>query len=298
MSKEDEALVDESPHVQTVCDSKEYYENFYTKSKSARWVRGLEKDEVVEEADTAAAPEETQTMSRKTLYVSRWLRTPLLLSACYVCLGLFENMSGLENNLAYHFPVEEQLLTPFYPYQGQSLSSFISPKMDFMIPATVLSLSTMLLCFYIGKAAHNFFALCGVGISILSLLANLCQPFVLWTACDVSSVSEEWECDVPLVLVWLCSVLTILGPVLSLCCLSCVLDRLWGTRFKWRLITGVPVLMYSVLVGQAAWSNTTSYTYLTYANYISLTTTASLLGALWKQKEFKVVLMTPKPHMD
>lgn len=295
---EDNVVEDTSPGVSTVFDTKEYYDAFYTKTNTAHWVRGLEYDEVVEEVKPTPVPEEAAASSRKALYVSRWLRTPLLLCACYVCLGVFECISGLENNLAYHFPAAEQQLTPFCPYEEQSLLSFLNPKLDFIIPSTVLSISTMLLCFSIGSAAHNFFALCGVGISILSLVAHLFQPLVLWTACGVSSVSDEWECDVSLVLVWICSVLSVVGPVLSLCCMAGVLDQLWSTRFKWRLITAVPLVMYTVLVARAALSGSPNYSYFTYANYIALGTTASLLCALWYQREFEVVLVSSKPHMD
>ncbi|EPY26283.1 hypothetical protein STCU_06229 [Strigomonas culicis] len=170
--------------------------------------------------------------------------------------------------------------------------------MDFLIPATVFAVSTLLLCFYIGSAAHNFFALCGVGVSLLSLLATLSQPLVFWMACGVSLISSEWECDVPVALVWICSVLTVVGPVLSLCCMSCVLDELWGTRVRWRLITGAPVLLYVATVGQAVWSRAPNYTLFTYANYVSLATTGSLLGGLWNQKEFEMVWTYPKPHLD
>ncbi|KEG12494.1 hypothetical protein DQ04_01671110 [Trypanosoma grayi] len=290
-------MASEEGDVRVVQDTTTYTKAI-RKDAQASWVRGLTPVEDEEELQQrravalrkARAASPVATPSRR----KHWLRVPIL-------LGFMSSLIILHNALwgparrPLDFPVNEEELWEFSPRFPKGLMVFLMEVWQLWSTSTICALFGLTLSWTIGTSARHFVALCGVGISLLSLIAVIGQLILLWTACGISRSSGKDECDVPFVLYYTLSVFRTLGPLLAVWCVGPVLDVVWDSGWQWRLLLGSPVFIYAVAaVGEVQLKE---QLLSSVPVYLTLLAWGKLLLSCIKEKPFRVVFEV-KEHGD
>ncbi|CBH17735.1 uncharacterized protein TEOVI_000242900 [Trypanosoma equiperdum] len=289
----------------------------YTKSiqkdNGARWVRGLTPIETNDSVKLTTAPSSTRSWVLRCM--RHWLLVPVILGVCCL-LALTMDMADMwmTHGTTYlerrrhplDFPLNEDELRGFTALQGESLMHHLSRVRRIWCVSVLSTLFSLAISWRIGIAARDFLALCGVGVSILSLLATGGQWILLWTACDTKPKRGNIECKAPFVLYWCLTVARMGGPLLAVWFTASVFDDVRGYRFFWKIFLALPVFAY--VSGAALLANCCKrgggspscdgehavYRWCSVATLLSWT---QLVVSCWAQHRFNVVLMV-KPHNE
>ncbi|GET89948.1 hypothetical protein, conserved [Leishmania tarentolae] len=305
---------DDDDSVRVVQNTHDYTQRiFKTKPQSARWVRGLTEDgedddqtvgfrrrrtnmnrweELVDTADEVLQG----TVCRET-WRSDWLFYPNVLSIIYLGLIVVRVVEGLHSSYTLDYPTTLRQLERYGRRYGENGVSFLMRVcVPLAVPHAVGAAYTLILTYTIGEVSRQFIALCGVGLSLLSVGALFTQSSLLFACCGFSSSSHTWECDVPFALHHVCSVIRVLCPLLAVWCVSPVLDQLWGCGYRWRCVLALPCVMASVCLGISVYDEAPSHTMLDLTHLSVLLSWPLFVKSCWRQKRFSAVPMTEKMH--
>ncbi|KAH9599827.1 hypothetical protein LSM04_007918 [Trypanosoma melophagium] len=288
--------------VEVLQDPSMYTQSIH-KDNGARWVRGLTPvDAEVENQEQ----EYQRTVIRRPLSIFKlrslmehWLCIPIFFGVfSFICTAFF--IATLTEEFTLNFPPNEEKLWVYAAEPEEGFRMFLYKLWYLWGVSSFQALFGLTLAWSIGTAARLFSALCGVGISLLSLMAIMGQLLMLWVACGISPLSKRHECNVPFTLYWTFSVGRTGGPLLALWCISPVLDIIQGSRFYWRILLGVPLFMYifgvTLLVLDESSSERGFLLYLCCC-CAALVSWASLIVSCIKQRKFQVVYTT-KQHKE
>lgn len=286
---------------------------FKTKPQSARWVRGLtedgqEGDRTVgfrrrranmnrwEEVDDT--PDDVfQGTAHTETWRSHWLFYPNVLAIVYLCLIVVRMMKGLHRSYRLDYPTTPWQLELYGRRYGENGVSFLMRVcVPLAVPHAVGAAYTLTLTYTIGGAARRFIALCGVGLSLLSVGALFTQSSLLFACCDISPHSHRWECDVPFAFHHVCSVIRVLCPLLAVWCVSPVLDQLWGCGYRWRCVLAVPCVMALACLVSSVYDEVPSHTMLDLAHVSVLLAWPLFVKSCWRLKRFAAVPTAEKLH--
>ncbi|ORC88662.1 uncharacterized protein TM35_000163000 [Trypanosoma theileri] len=293
----------EAEDVVEVLQDPSMYTRSIHKENGARWVRGLTpvdaEVERQEQRDYRSAIRRRFSMFKFNSLMEHWLRLPILLGVLSFISTAFYIATWTEV-FAINFPPNEEELWVSAARPQEKLEMFLY-KLWYMWGVSFLqALFSLTLSWSIGTAARHFSALCGVGISLLSLMAIMGQLLMLWLACGISPLSKRNECNIPFTLYWTFSVGRTVGPLLALWCIAPVLDIMQGNRFYWKILLGVPVFVYIVGVTLLVVDESSSERgYLVYwcCCCAALVSWVPLIVSCIKQRWFQVVF-TPKRHKE
>ncbi|EKF39172.1 hypothetical protein MOQ_000602 [Trypanosoma cruzi marinkellei] len=221
------------------------------KEAGARWVLGLKP---VEDEMEARDKHSEGTFTGNTFFPEvagrwskGWLRVPILLGvACLVHIVYVIATGNKRNSL--DFPSTEEELWNYGRWQKDGTVGFLKRVWCLWLTSSLTASFSLALSWKFGTAARHFLALCGVGISLLSFMAMIAQFIMLWAACGESPISKVEECSVPFVLYWTFSVIRLGGPPLAVWGVGPVLDIIWDLRAWWKILLGLPFLLFTVSV--------------------------------------------------
>ncbi|RNE95915.1 uncharacterized protein Tco025E_09865 [Trypanosoma conorhini] len=299
-------MLPEDSEVEVLLDPLTYTRAIH-KDPGARWVVGLRPVELQraprfpQSGDAATGGTRFPNVGSRW-YEGRfevWMRVPVLLGLmCLVELACLIATGTTRHPL--DFPSVEEALWDYARRQTDGVAEFPRKAWRIWVTSSLAALFGLTLSWKFGTAARNFWALCGVGISLLSLMATVAQLFMLWVACSDSPISKMEECDVPFVLYWTFSVVRLGGPLFAVWCVGPVLDIMQDVRARWKIILGLPALSLTLAVllwvmGESAVVGGNAV--YTWCGYVTLASWGPLLLRCSRQRRFQVVFVA-KPHMD
>ncbi|CAJ1028515.1 hypothetical protein Q4I32_005223 [Leishmania shawi] len=305
---------DDDDSVSVVQSTHDYTQRiFKTKPQSAQWVRGLAEDgeedyptggfrrrraniHKWEELDDTL-DEALQVTAHAETWRRQWLLYPNILAIAYLCLIFVRMMKGLHRSYRLDYPTTPWQLELYGRRYGENGVSFLMRVcVPLAIPHAVGAAYTLSLTYIIGGAARRFTALCGVGLSLLSMGALFTQSSLLFACCGLSPYSQRWECDLPFVLHHVCSAIRVLCPLLAVWCVAPVLDQLRGCGYRWRCVLAVPCVMALACLASSLYDEVPSHRMLDLAHISVLIAWPLFVKSCWKQKRFVAVVTTEKPH--
>lgn len=308
---------DDDDSVTVVQSTHDYTQSiFKTKPQSARWVRGLAEDgeeeypaaglrrrrtnmhawEELDDTPDGAVPGSPEAVPRRR---RPWLFWPNVLVIAYLCFLAIRMLKGLHHSYRLDFPTMPRQLTMYGRRYGENAVSFgMRVCVPLGVPHGIGALGALLLSYTVGETSHNFIALCGVGLSLLSLLALFTQCSYLFTACYLSPVSRRWECELPFVLHHVCTTVRTMCPLMALWCVAPVLDQVRGSGYRWRCVLAVPCLAALVSLALSIYDEAPSYAAVDVAHAATLLATPLFVKSCWRQKRFVAVAPAAKPHED
>ncbi|KAG5474593.1 hypothetical protein LSCM4_03766 [Leishmania orientalis] len=307
---------DDDDSVSVVQSTQDYTRRiFKTKPSTARWVRGLgddgEEDHLAggfrrrhanankwEELD--GTPDEVlQEVAHTETWRQQWLFYPNALAIAYLCLMVVRMVNGLHRSYRLDYPATPWQLELYGRRYGENGVSFLMRVfVPLAGPHAVGAAYTLSLTYMIGGAAHKFTALCGVGLSLVSMGALFTQSSLLFACCGISSSHHDWKCDVPFILHHVCSAIRVLCPLLAAWCVSPVLDQVWGCGYRWRCVLAVPCVMALACLASSLYDEAPSQRMLDVAHMSVVLTWPPFVKSCWKQKRFVAVIVPEKPHEE
>lgn len=312
----EEDAYDSGPEVTVAQDTPEYIsEIFSSKGRDARWVRGLSlEDEIYEEEtrrrrrraahrrgweDLDDSPMDSNAKGTTFVKVRHWLRRPNLLCGFYLVLLLLRAATGLRQSYRMDYPSSTRQLELFARRYGEnSTSFFFRALVPLAFPHAIGAAYTLLLSFVIGAASHSFIALCGVGLSILSLLALVSQGTILLASCELSSISNRWECSAPLTFYNVCTVMRVLCPLLAIWCCAPVFDAARRCGAQWRTTLAVPCILAAATTAKSIADGKPHLVLLDVTHVSVILTWGIFWRSCWSQPPFQAVLPPLKLHED
>lgn len=308
-SKPGRLLIDDDDgRVAVVQDTAEYLSSIHTsKTRAARWVRGLShEDEEMERAtqlarERLAAAQNAPPSSRsEDRAACRWLRRPLMVGVAYllVLFLMYRDATGFGEMMQLDFPDSEANTWGIVRGDGEGVVSFlvrVTPQL--LLPSCVAALFSGWLCLTLGSAAHHFTALCGVGTAMLSVMAAVSQIGLLATSCAKSSISHRYECEVPFGLYWVCSVMRVGGPLLALWCAAPLMDML-RRSYHLKYMLALPLLAFAtaVLISVKHEERATRMFQLTYE--LLMPVWLIFIGTCWFQTPISLEVEGVKPQVE
>ncbi|KAG5474263.1 hypothetical protein LSCM1_03042 [Leishmania martiniquensis] len=306
---------DDDDSVTVVQSTQDYTQRiFRTKPPSALWVRGLrdgEEDNVARGFrrshggvnEWKGLDDTADELLQEAVYAETWRRQWLLypnaLAIAYFCLMVVRMMSGLHRSYRLDYPTAPWQLELYGRRYGENGASFLMRVfVPLAGPHVVGAAYALSLTYMIGGAAHNFIALCGVGLSLLSMGALFTQCSLLFACCGISPSHHGWECDVSFALHHVCSAIRVLCPLLAVWCVSPVLDQLWGCGYRWRCALAVPCVVALACLVSSLYDEAPSQTMLDVAHVTVLLTWPLFVKSCWKQKPFEAIRMAQKRHKE
>ncbi|KAK7197431.1 hypothetical protein NESM_000691600 [Novymonas esmeraldas] len=308
---------DDDDSVTVVQSTLDYTQRIFTaKPQTARWVRGLAEDgeddyptggfrrrranmSKWEELDDAPDDDAVHSARRAESPRRQWLFYPNLLAIAYLCFIALRIVKGLHRSYRLDYPTTPRQLEPYGRKYGENgVSFFMRVAVPLAVPHACGAAYTLGLSYMVGGTAHNLTALCGVGLSLLSLGALFTQCSLLFACCGVSPYSQRWECEVPFVFHHICTVVRVLCPLLAAWCVSPVLDQVRGCGYRWRCVLAVPCLAALTCLAISVHAEVPSESLLDVAHGSVLLTWPLFLRSCWRQRRFVAVARVEKPHED
>lgn len=294
-----------------VQDTSEYLSSIHSsKGRSARWVRGLAPESEEDEAEAASAWDEVAPAQGRRRAAAagraatgageRWLLKPILLGALYVLVLLlkYSSQESFDEMLLFDFPESEGRAWQLARRRGENGFNFaVRVGLPLAVPSGLAALGAGWLCLLVGSAAHHFTALCGVGTAMLSVLGFMGQISILCVCCGTSSVSDQWECDLPLTLYWICSYMRVGGPMLALWCAGPVMDiATKGRSLKYLL--GLPALVLTTAVLLTVKNEAPAKRMFELGYEAFAAVWVVFAWVCWSQPRFALVIRELKAHRD
>lgn len=305
-------------HTITVVQSTHDYTQrvFQTKPASARWVRGLgegEDDVLVgggfrrrtnmrkwEELDDT--PDDVLRNGAALSHTRHrpWLFSINIIGVLYICLLAFRVMKGLHRSYRLDFPSTERQLQAYGRRYGENGISFLMRvAVPLGFPHCVGAVYVMLLAYRLGGAAHHFVGLWGVGLALISLSAAFTQCSVLFSCCELSSISQHWECDLPFVFHHVCSAIRFMTPLLALWCVAPVIDSVRGGGWRWKFLLALPCVMAFICLCVSTYAGEPSVTLLDASHGTVLLVWPLFIKSCWLQPCFvRIPPSAEKSHED
>lgn len=278
------------------------------KDPDAVWVPGLEPEVAHAHrghrggtAHLRKAAASTDSIERPTRGV--WLSVPLAFGLLSTA-ALVMQLSFAPSLFALAFPTEEHLAWPAIK-QLTPLDHALDT-----LPSLLSCVFATSLCVQLGVAADSFACFLGVGVSVLTVLASLGDKVLLLRACP--DPSPRAECDLPLVLHWLCNFVKICAPVVAVFATSGVWDMLalykrsGGTKIDgpaffafraWAWLLLAPLLFHAHHIAHTYWTGAPSVKLASAGVAMQVVAWSVLLFARVRiQPRFEVRAFDPKKH--
>ncbi|KAG5500356.1 hypothetical protein JKF63_03448 [Porcisia hertigi] len=286
---------------------------FKAKPQTALWVRGLAEDD--EQNDPIRGftrcqtnkwmeMDESQDESVQAAGLAQARRRhclfyPNLLAIVYLCVIAARMINGPHLSYRLDYPTTtSQLELHGRRYGENGVAFLIRVAVPLAVPHAVGAAYTLSLSHTIGKATRSFTAFCGVGLSLLSLGALFTQCSFLFACCGFSPSSRRWECELPLALHHVCSVIRVLCPLLAVWCVSPVLDQLRGCGCRWRCVLAVPCVVAVACLGISLYHEMPLHTMIDVAHMSVLLAWSPFVKSCWGQRHFAPAMLTAKLHKE